>query len=265
MVDANPSRDRDERDPEQLKYGTYASLSPDGSRLVYSSCQYEARDSSDYRAEAGKRPRLGYEIVNINIDGTEVGRMTYNNTVDHYPEWSPNGVEIAYFAEARGGPYLYIQAIRGGKRTSNISVAPYPPVWSPDGQRLAFLTPVEDIPAEFGHAIYTLGADRTKLNRMGDYTTFSSTLPTWSPDGERLAFAHSLAATSSIYTVNADGTDLRQIWRSIPNVSVHPIVGVDWSPDGSELLVVFPVRCGQSDLTAARFASWGRLIRLTRT
>ena len=237
-ADTNPSREKERNRNWLMEYGVYASLSPDGSRLVYTSCQYEARELSIQSTEAGKRGRLGYEISIIHIGGTELRRVSYDNTVDHYPEWSPNGDSIAYFAESTRGPYFYKLAISGGKHPPSTPMSPYPPVWSPDSQRLAFLSPVEDVPAEFGHAIYILGPDRTKLNKVGDYTTFTSTLPTWSPNGERLAFAHSLAATSVIYTVKPDGTDLREIWSSNPNESVHPIMGVDWAPDGSELLVV---------------------------
>ena len=239
LVDTNRGRTKEERDLDRLmEYGVYASLSPDGSRLVYSSCQYEVRDLSAQDPETGKRGRLGYEIAIINIDGTEPRRTTHNNTVDHYPEWSPNGDSIAYFAEATRDSLPYRLAISGGKNAPAISVAPYPPVWSPDSQYLAFMSPAEDVPVEFGYAIYVLRPDRTNLNRVGDYTTFSTTRPTWSPDGKRLGFAHSLAGASTIYTANLDGTDLREIWSSNPSEAVHPIQEVDWSPDGSELLVV---------------------------
>src|SRR5262245_24048423 len=55
-------------------------------------------------------------------------------------------------------------------------------------------------------------------------------LPAWSPDGQRLAFAAIVDGGSSIYVVNADGTDGRYLVHAQPR-NTGPV----WSPDGLQL------------------------------
>jgi len=56
-------------------------------------------------------------------------------------------------------------------------------------------------------------------------------LPRWSPDGTRLAFrAESASLPVKIYTVSADGKDLRQLFKDGRN-EADP----SWSPDGKKL------------------------------
>ena len=107
----------------------------------------------------------------------------------------------------------------------------YPPVWSPDGERLAFLV---NQPAEgekdpyrprnqYAHILFQIRPDGSGGSRLGEATT----LPTWSPDGERLAFG----LEDEVYTVRLDGTDRRLV------VDDFRANQVSWSPDGTELLL----------------------------
>ena len=109
-------------------------------------------------------------------------------------------------------------------------IALFPPVWSPDGQRIAFNV-YEGEYHPYTRAIYTVEADGSELKRIGEATTPA----TWSPDSGQLAFARAEGKNASIYTARPDGTDLRQIWSGELKT---PITRVSWSPDGSELLVV---------------------------
>ena len=107
----------------------------------------------------------------------------------------------------------------------------YPPVWSPNGERLAFLV---NQPAEgekdpyrpknpYKHVLR-----QTRLNGWGaSWLGEATTLPTWSPDGERLAFG----LEDEVYTVRLDGTDRRLI---VNDLWANQVL---WSPDGAELLL----------------------------
>jgi TolB protein len=92
--------------------------------------------------------------------------------------------------------------------------------------------------------IYTIGADGTDLRQVtsnllrpivaGDS---GHTQPEWSPDGTRIAFVHQILDASyavgwqaSIYTVSADGSDLRRL--SVPGSMDF---GPQWSPDGASI------------------------------
>ena len=75
--------------------------------------------------------------------------------------------------------------------------------------------------------IYVLTSDR--LRRITD-TNWSDEFPKWSPDGKRIAFSANPGGRYQIYTMNADGSDVRQVTRSENNA-----VELAWFPDGKRI------------------------------
>ena len=226
-------------DEDWMGYGFYADVSPDGSSIVYSTCEPSAYDSYF------ERNIDLYEIATVNMDGSGYRRLTENQYFENYPVWSPDGAEIALIR--REGPWrhyetahpsvrLYIITAKGGvgrvgRLGSTDRLALYPPVWSPDGQWLAFIAnDGECCPRE--RVLHTVRSDDSELTRIGETTAPA----TWSPGGEELAFAAVEGEEAVIYAVRADGTGQRTIWRSGPDDPSTPVSQVSWSPDGSELL-----------------------------
>ena len=237
FADANP---RDEYWSNDWVYSYHADVSPDGSRIVYVTCEFPFPHSG-----YGYPP--GYELAIVNIDGTGLQRLTIDGRFTAYPAWSPGGRRIAFIrTEPTDSDYRYadpryyhpfesqivILSERGTKRVFGTKgVGMYPPVWSPDGERLAFLV---NQPAEgekdpyrprnqYAHILFQIRPDGSGGSRLGEATT----LPTWSPDGERLAFG----LEDEVYTVRLDGTDRRLV------VDDFRANQVSWSPDGTELLL----------------------------
>ena len=117
------------------------------------------------------------------------------------------------------------------------------PVWSPNGKRLAF--EASEGHNDFNIDIYVMNSDGSGLEQVTKEPTLDR-MPSWSPEGTRIAFSKvdisqmfsSASASSSatsmrdssneagIYTIRADGTDLRQLTDD--GLDEDPA----WSPDG---------------------------------
>ena len=249
IVDPDPARGAANK--FESVYGFYADVSPDGSRIAYTTCEYPMSDPPRYALEStDPREGLGYEIALIDIDGASKERLTNNEFLEHYPVWSPDGSRIAYvFSNSKFGrydhrsSYLYFRSTddagsanfaRLGQASSNVAL--HPPVWSPDGQQIAFLVYESGI-GQLTRILYTIQTDGTEFTKIGEATT----QPTWSPDGSQLAYAGPAGADGeafAIYAVKPDGSDRRIIWSDEYGRTSHGIHQVSWSPTGSELLFV---------------------------
>ncbi len=239
VVNANPT-DR------SFLYGYHADASPASSRIVYATCEYLIDYPADYAPilQSG-----GYEIATVDADGTGKRRLTYNTDFENYPAWSPDGTLIAFVTSPHGqetvpGHYeplfaeLTIMAADGSDLrridvtldAKAMAVSLYPPVWSPDGQRLAFIVNERDgeTGSPFKNVLYTIrseGSNGSELHRIGE----TASLPSWSPDGERLVFTRDDEDGAGVYVVRYDGAEPLRV--------ADFAVEVSWSPDGSEILL----------------------------
>jgi Tol biopolymer transport system component len=155
---------------------------------------------------------------------------------------------------AVSGDHICVVDLAGSSapfRLENAIASEFPlAVWSPDSQRLAFvsgpgLTESLDI--------YVLSVETRQLLRLSQLGG-SSLSPVWSPDGHRLAFLWRDATwdpngmtwaggdIKAIYVVNVDGSGLHELTRSDGSVFSNPV----WLPDGRKLLFL-----GGSDLYLA--------------
>ena len=131
-----------------------------------------------------------------------------------------------------------------GPQSGGIAITP--PVWSPDGERLAFVVNEIDEESRWSglRDLYTVRTDGSELVKIGlageRGRSALTTVATWSPDSQRLAFASYDGEEWLIQTARFDGTDLKEIWRIDPNNAsiswIWSVLEVSWSPDGSEIL-----------------------------
>ena len=96
----------------------------------------------------------------------------------------------------------------------------FAPDWSPDGNRVAFVSARDG-----NQEIYVMNADGTAQTRVTN-TAAEEWQPAWSPDGERIAFTRGGYRTGPLFVMNANGTG-----ESPLTTGVDPA----WSPDGTRI------------------------------
>jgi len=91
------------------------------------------------------------------------------------------------------------------KRLTNNAAFDAGPTFSPDGQRIAFVTHRDG-----NYEIYLMNADGTDQQRLTDNPA-QDRQPAFSPDGKQIAFASDRTGKFAIFLMNTDGTDQHRL------------------------------------------------------
>jgi TolB protein len=82
------------------------------------------------------------------------------------------------------------------------------PVWSPDGNKIAFVSDREDTANIWVLTLNSSGLKQLTRERVGAFG------PRWSPDGTRIAYVANREGTHQVVIMNADGSNVRQLTRN---------------------------------------------------
>jgi eukaryotic-like serine/threonine-protein kinase len=158
--------------------------------------------------------------------------------------------QIAFVSNRNGAPQLFIMNtdINGPQnQITNLPDGACQPKWSPDGLRLAFISPCLARQDQYPEAnIFIINADGSGLTKLmskktGDFD------PAWSPDGTKIAFTSIRDGSPQIYVLNLLENSISALTapsndKHLPDWSYQPA----WSPSGTQIIFT-----GHSLLTKA--------------
>jgi dipeptidyl aminopeptidase/acylaminoacyl peptidase len=151
-----------EVEPPVRLVGIHYSFSPDGTRLLFVGpvCPIE---------RCAPLPSAG-DLHVVNLDGSGLRALMETRRPESQPAWSPDGTKIAFVRTATGvegypdeGAEVYVLDLASGREVnvSNHEADDTGPVWSPDGQWLAFTSDRDD-----DEEVYAVRADGSGLTRL---------------------------------------------------------------------------------------------------
>ena len=105
-------------------------VSPDGKQIAFTEIDYDTN------------------IVEIPLDGSAVRNLVATGRLEHSAVWSPRGKEFAYVTDRSGADEIWIRNVETGREQPVVTPGSFPrgdneflttPVYSPDGDRIAFV------------------------------------------------------------------------------------------------------------------------------
>jgi Tol biopolymer transport system component len=212
--------------------GLHYSWSPDGQRIAFT-------------VQHG----YGAIIYIANADGSRLTALPTEFQREYWPAWSPDGKKIAFLSEnccandpavaypPPGGPpalgfmsdgccggIISIMNADGSEQTQLTTAGDGPPVWSPDGSQIAFISGRDG--RERFQDLYVMAADGSQQTRL---VTVAAVEPlAWSPDGQYISFraaeepSSEVRDWSSLAVLRLDGSRLIRL-------PVKVYQGLTWS------------------------------------
>jgi Tol biopolymer transport system component len=169
------------------------------------------------------------DIYIVGSAGGAPENLTNNSANDGWARWAPDGEHIVFHSNRDGNFELYVMDSDGGDL---MRLTTYPgvdqfPEWSPNGQEIAFRRDID---------IYVLDVATGQTRRLTDAPPLNQ-MASWSPNGKQLAFMSLRAGYISVFLMDADGSDQRNLTPKDPGdldsdwISRAP----SWSTNGRQI------------------------------
>jgi Tol biopolymer transport system component len=159
-------------------------------------------------------------VYRVNVENGRAVRLTRNPLGGHdIPgDYSPNGSRLVFgrYNASGAGVGLYIVNANGSGLHRLIRAILQPANdgdWSPQGNKIVFS---RHVTANVTGSIWEVNSNGTGLHQikvrgLDCGAPIGCHEPRWSPNGKKIIFAANLAQSTTIYTMNANGTDLKRV------------------------------------------------------
>jgi len=185
-------------------------FSPDGETLSYE--RNVGRDTHIFKSDS---------------NGDNEERLTINfGKENRTPSWSADGKSVFFYSEKDRINDIYVLDITS-KKIKNISNNKtgndFNPCVSQEGKKVAYYSDrngyldvyVMDIDGQNQiNLTESIRNDNNKYNYYTDYNMFWKFKVSWSPDGKSLVFSNAIQGNIDLFTIHADGTNLKQITKT---------------------------------------------------
>jgi TolB protein len=180
------------------------SFTPDGKQIVYSS---SAPDDRCCR------------IFIANLDGGGLRPISSAGFIDTEPKINPKTGNEIVFVSGRSGPQQIYRMNMDGSDVERLTPGEGEasnPSWHPGGQIIAYAWTRGYATGNFN--IFTMDVASRGYTQL-THSEGRNENPSWAPDGVHLVFMSTRSGTNQIWTMLADGTQLRQLTTQGSNES----------------------------------------------
>ena len=195
----------------------HPAFSPDGTKIVFTSNRFD---------------RNNWDIYTMDVNGTNLVRLTSTAGLDTEPVFSPDGSHIAFASERSGNLDIWVMEANGNNptRITTNSLEDIEPAYSPDGSLIAFSRVLGNHEKDVFVVNNNGSNERQVTNEAGEDHD-----PTFSPDGTQLVITSERAGTNpfgDVFKIRlSDGASLGNLTSGLNNGGGDPA----WSPDGSKV------------------------------
>ena len=227
-----------------------AKLSPDGKTIVYCIATVDEEKNEDHAA-----------LWLLDVESGESRKLTAGVKTDTNPDWSPDGLHIAFRSTREGAPQIYVIPVNGGEArplTEMKQAIGGGPVWSPDGTQIAFTAgPKMEAPPDpskpyrvtrnvyrfngIGYLdqivqdVYIISAGGGEPKQLTDDACMNVN-PVWSPDGQEILFQAAFDPHTYCYNQRLRLVDMKGEMRTLVDLDWGGVSAAAWSPDSKYII-----------------------------
>lgn len=164
------------------------------------------------------------QIYVADLDGRNLRRISYSRSLDVHPVVNPKtGAQIAFVSGRSGPPQIYLMDLDGAnvRKLSPGGGDAVQPAWDPQGENLTFAWTRGFEPGNYN--IFVINVATQQLVQL-THGAGRNEHPTWSPSGTHIVFSSNRSGGTQIWTMRADGTQLRKLTSQGQNEG--PVWGV---------------------------------------